>query len=95
MFKPLDRAASAGEVTIWLEGHARRVPDTLSVAAATLWLEGTEDYRRHVDGSNRAPLCMMGVCHECLITVDGEPNRQGCLVPVAEGMRVERQRRAP
>ncbi|HSH57902.1 MAG TPA: (2Fe-2S)-binding protein [Halomonas sp.] len=94
MFKQLDSAASTGEVTIWLEGHSHRVPNTLSVAAALLWLEGAAGYRRHVDGSNRAPLCMMGVCHECLVTVDGEPNRQGCLVPVADGMRIERQWRA-
>jgi predicted molibdopterin-dependent oxidoreductase YjgC len=35
---------------------------------------------------------MMGVCFECLVTVDGVGNRQGCLVPVAAGMRIETQR---
>jgi len=34
---------------------------------------------------------MMGVCFECLVTIDGVGNRQGCLVPVREGMRVELQ----
>ena len=33
----------------------------------------------------------MGVCFECLVTIDGVGNRQGCLVPLAEGMRVETQ----
>lgn len=92
MFKKLDKAAPVGEVTIWLEDDSHLVPDTLSVAAAVLWLEGIEGYRRHVAGGWRAPLCMMGVCHECLITIDGKPNQQGCLMPVAEGMRIERQR---
>ena len=34
---------------------------------------------------------MMGVCFDCLMEIDGAPNRQACLVPVAEGMRINRQ----
>lgn len=34
---------------------------------------------------------MMGVCYECLMVIDGVASRQACLVPVAEGMRIERQ----
>jgi sarcosine oxidase subunit alpha len=39
-----------------------------------------------VSGSSRAPYCLMGVCFDCLVTVDGKQNQQGCLVPVREGM---------
>lgn len=45
-----------------------------------------------VSGAPRAPYCLMGVCFECLVTIDDVGNRQGCLVPLAEGMRVETQR---
>jgi NADH dehydrogenase/NADH:ubiquinone oxidoreductase subunit G len=31
----------------------------------------------------------MGLCYECLVTVDGIPNVRACLTPVAEGMVVE------
>jgi hypothetical protein len=34
---------------------------------------------------------MMGVCFECLVEVDGVPNRQACMETVRRGMRVERQ----
>ena len=34
---------------------------------------------------------MMGVCFDCLVTIDGVGNRQGCLVRVREGMRIETQ----
>jgi sarcosine oxidase subunit alpha len=34
---------------------------------------------------------MMGVCFECLVTIDGVDNRQGCLIEVSEGMRIETQ----
>ncbi|SDL23281.1 2Fe-2S iron-sulfur cluster binding domain-containing protein [Modicisalibacter muralis] len=92
MFRRSERGCAAPrQVTVWLDGQPCQVPDTLSVAAAVLHLHGWQGYRRHHDGSTRAPLCMMGVCQECLISIDGRPNRQGCLEPVYEGMRIERQ----
>ncbi len=33
----------------------------------------------------------MGVCFDCLVTIDGVGGRQACLVPVREGMKVETQ----
>jgi len=33
----------------------------------------------------------MGVCFDCLVSIDGIGNRQACLVQVAQGMRVETQ----
>ena len=35
----------------------------------------------------RGGWCMMGVCQECLVRVDGEV-RQACLTPAESGMRV-------
>ncbi|MCR3722594.1 MULTISPECIES: (2Fe-2S)-binding protein [Prauserella salsuginis group] len=34
----------------------------------------------------RGLFCGIGVCYECLITVDGEPNQRACLVPARPGM---------
>ena len=39
----------------------------------------------------RGPWCLIGNCHECLVEIDGAPNRQACLVEVRTGMRVRRQ----
>jgi hypothetical protein len=47
-----------------------------------------------VSGGPRLPLCMMGVCFDCLAEIDGVPNRQSCMVPVVPGMRIARQRGA-
>ena len=44
-----------------------------------------------LSGEGRAPYCMMGVCFECLMEINGEPNQQGCLVTVTEGMLIDRQ----
>ena len=60
--------------------------------AATLLANGIKQCRyTPVSGAPRAPYCMMGVCFECLVTVDGTGNRQGCMVPIREGMRIETQ----
>jgi NADH dehydrogenase/NADH:ubiquinone oxidoreductase subunit G len=31
----------------------------------------------------------MGACFNCMVTIDGAPNRRACLVIVDEGMQVE------
>ena len=69
---------------------AAREGDTVSAAL----LASGRDMRRTtaVSGAARLPYCMMGVCFDCLVTIDGVGNRQGCLVPVADGMRVEIQK---
>jgi len=45
-----------------------------------------------VSGAPRAPYCMMGVCFDCLVTIDGVGNRQACLVRVTDGMAIAMQR---
>ena len=62
-----------------------------SVAAALLAAGRAVCRTSAVSGAPRGPYCMMGVCFECLVVIDGTANRQACLVPVAEGMRIETQ----
>jgi predicted molibdopterin-dependent oxidoreductase YjgC len=84
---------TAGErISITLDGVAveTRVGD--SVAAALLGAGRTQCRTTPVSGAPRGPYCMMGVCFDCLVTIDGVPNQQACQVAVAAGMRVETQR---
>ena len=91
MFK---RAEDDGRraLTIHVEGQAisAREGDTVSAALLASGLDVRRDTA--VSGAKRLPYCMMGVCFDCLVTIDGVGNRQGCLVPVAEGMQVEIQK---
>jgi D-hydroxyproline dehydrogenase subunit gamma len=60
--------------------------------AAVMLIDSAKPYRRTlISGSERAPFCMMGVCFDCLVEIDGIPNQQGCLRNVAPGMRIRRQ----
>jgi D-hydroxyproline dehydrogenase subunit gamma len=62
-----------------------------SVAAALIAAGAGPIRTSVVSGEPRAPYCMMGVCFECLMVIDGLPSRQACMVPVKAGMRIERQ----
>ncbi|WP_028033288.1 (2Fe-2S)-binding protein [Chelativorans sp. J32] len=44
-----------------------------------------------VSGSQRGPWCLMGVCYECLLRVDGHDNQRACMTTPRAGMVVERQ----
>ena len=78
-------------VTVEVAGRAVRVPQGASAATAAM-IAGLPSTRTSpVNGEPRAPYCMMGVCFECLMVIDGEPSQQACLVTVREGMRIERQ----
>jgi hypothetical protein len=90
MFKPLSHSTEAS-VSVVVNGAAVRVPAGCTAAAAML-LAGADHTRTSaLSGEPRAPYCMMGVCFECLMQIDGEANQQGCLVIVREGMRIEQQ----
>jgi predicted molibdopterin-dependent oxidoreductase YjgC len=97
MFRRLpepDNEPEAATVTVVIEGREQRVAAALSAAAAVLLHGGGVARTTPVSGAPRAPYCMMGVCFDCLMEIDGVPNRQGCLVAVAEGMVINRQRGA-
>lgn len=63
--------------------------------AAALLAAGVRATRTHpVTGEERGPLCMMGACYECLVEIDGQPNRQACQVRLRPGMVVAPQKGA-
>ena len=79
-------------VAITVDGRAVTARRDDTIAAALLAAGLGQCRTTPVSGAPRAPYCMMGVCFDCLVTIDGAGNRQACLVPVREGMVVETQR---
>ncbi|MBY6059147.1 (2Fe-2S)-binding protein [Leisingera daeponensis] len=75
-------------LTIDGEPVTARAGDT--VAAALLAHSGNPS-RHSATGAPRTVFCMMGVCFECLIEIDGRPNCQGCMIRVRDGMALRRQ----
>jgi len=85
MFKRLD-PQPAGSVSLTIDGRSITAAPDDSVMAAMLMAGLLVTGRSPVDGRRRAPYCGMGVCFECLVTVDGGARRQACLTPVRDGM---------
>jgi predicted molibdopterin-dependent oxidoreductase YjgC len=93
MFRRLPEAAG-DTIAFTIDGQRAHAFAGDTVAAALL-LAGIDHCRTTpVSGARRAPYCMMGVCFECLVMIDGVGNRQACLIVVREGMRVETQKGA-
>lgn len=74
-------------IALTVNGRAMQARDGATVAAALLDADVTA-FRTSVTGEPRAPLCGMGICHECRVTIDGVPHRRACLVIAANGMDV-------
>ncbi|MDR3095816.1 MAG: (2Fe-2S)-binding protein [Paraburkholderia sp.] len=94
MFEPINRAATASDarVRIQIDGLLHDVPAHYSVAAALLASGALACRASAVSGAPRGPFCMMGVCFDCLVEIDGIPNVQACMTPVRDGMQVRPMR---
>lgn len=78
-------------VSIDLEGEILNVGAGETVAAAILAAGAKHSRTTPVTGAARLPYCMMGACFDCLVEIDGIPNRQACMVRVENGMKIRRQ----
>ncbi len=85
------QALSQRPVVVTINGEAVRCREGDSVAAAML-AAGYSDCRdTPVKAVARGPFCLMGICYDCLVTINGQPNQQSCMTPVRAGMTIERQ----
>lgn len=73
-----------------LDGAPMRAHPGDSLAAALLAFCG-DATRQTGKAAPRTAFCMMGVCFDCLVEVDGKPNVQACMTLVRDGMVVRRQ----
>lgn len=76
-----------------VDGHAVQVAQGSSVVAAIAQATlaagpGALVTRRAVSGKLRGPLCGIGVCQECRVTIDGVSHRLACQTLCVEGMTV-------
>jgi NADPH-dependent 2,4-dienoyl-CoA reductase/sulfur reductase-like enzyme len=74
-------------VRITFDGTAIEALPGETVAAA-LAAADIVSLRQARSGAPRGPFCGMGVCFDCLVTIDGRPSQRACLTKVAAGMDV-------
>lgn len=74
--------------SIEVNGTEIEVAEGTSVAAALI-NAGIWQFRAAVGGVGfRAPICAMGICFECRVTLDGQPHRRACMETCRPGMEV-------
>jgi predicted molibdopterin-dependent oxidoreductase YjgC len=91
---PIDHALLPS-VTINIDDRDVVVPAGINVAAALL--EESENCcfcvskpENPADAEPRGTFCLMGVCFDCLVEINGRQNVQACLTVVEDGMRIRR-----
>ncbi|CAN5872282.1 hypothetical protein BH11PSE3_BH11PSE3_08840 [soil metagenome] len=80
-----DMRPTGSPVAVRFDGREVEALEGETIAAA-LAASGVVALRQARSGAPRGPFCGMGVCFDCLVTVDGRPSQRACLTRVAAGM---------
>lgn len=84
-------AAQGDAVEIVVDGQLLSALSGQSIAVALL-ASGRHWFRTSARrGEPRGPYCNIGMCFDCVMTVDGQPNVRTCQSVVVAGMRVQTQ----
>ncbi len=84
----LSRPDSVAPLTVTVDGEAVLAYPGETVATALL-AAGRRTFRHTDHAAPRGLFCGMGVCFDCLVTVDGQPDVRACMTTVQPGMVVE------
>jgi sarcosine oxidase subunit alpha len=77
------------QITVQIDGQQVNAFAGETVAAVLL-VENKRIFRHTIStGEPRGIFCGMGICYDCLVTVDGEANVRACLISVVDGMIIE------
>jgi sarcosine oxidase subunit alpha len=77
----------ADQIRLRVNGNAVSVA-VGTVVAAALAQAGQNRFRRSVKGESRGPLCGMGICMECRVTINGQAHCRSCQTLCQEAMEV-------
>ena len=80
------RDSGSGTVTLSVNGSPVSVPAGATVAVAVA-IAG-QACRRSASGEPRGPLCGMGICFECRVSINGTPHCRSCQILCEPGMEV-------
>lgn len=81
---------SGPAVEITVDGQVVEARDGEPLAAVFLRLDDVHTRTSFPSATPRAPYCMMGVCFECVVNVEGAGTVRSCQQTVRAGMTVAR-----
>lgn len=77
------------KVKIKVNGHEIVAYRGETVLAALMASGYKKLKKSFVKGEIRGPLCGMGVCYECQVTINGIPNLRSCMIEVEDQMEIQ------
>jgi predicted molibdopterin-dependent oxidoreductase YjgC len=83
-----DNPGTVQRIALLVDGEPYTAYPGDTVAAA-LYAAGRRAWRRARSEDARGLLCGMGICFDCLVTVDGAAGKRACQVLVREGMAID------
>lgn len=75
------------QITVTINGQNISMPAGSVVATAVMAAQQAS--RHSISGQPRAPLCGMGICYECRVTINGQPHQLSCQIACEDGMQIE------
>jgi D-hydroxyproline dehydrogenase subunit gamma len=60
-----------------------------STIATAIFAADANLFRRSVSGESRFPVCGMGICFECRVTIDGVKHQRSCQILAENGMKID------
>lgn len=87
-FRPLE-TVERDTVEFEFDGRRIQAPRGISVAAALLRTGNVACRVTPTGQALRGPHCMMGVCFECIVEVEGLGAQQACMLEVSPGLRLK------
>ena len=77
------------EIEIFVNGQAYNAYEGETVHAALLAAGHRMLRKTRKMQQPRGIFCGMGVCYECLVTINGSPNQRACMTQVKDLMEIE------
>lgn len=74
-------------IAIQIDGVPLKVPEGISVAAAVAGY--TDEYYSRIPQKSRkkqGPFCLVGICGNCSMEINGALHKKACMVPVRKNM---------
>jgi D-hydroxyproline dehydrogenase subunit gamma len=84
----MSSGSHSGRVRVTIDGESTEMAADTTVAAA-LAILGVSATRTSVSGQPRAPLCGMGICQECRVTIDGRAHVLACQTICRDGQIIQ------
>ncbi|MGA2344580.1 MAG: (2Fe-2S)-binding protein [Candidatus Sulfotelmatobacter sp.] len=84
-----DSALRATPGPVMLSVNGERVTVFAGVTVAVALAIAGQTCRSSVSGEARGPLCGMGICFECRVSINGVPHCRSCQVLCEPGMEVK------